>query len=111
MSITDGQFREKSKGITVMPELRAWERIEARLHARRTRRKLLNARIFTLTLLVLCVLAIAIGLFYYAKWRAAQHQSMIKTSVKKEEIKEIKVENIYDVERIRMYHADQKSQN
>jgi hypothetical protein len=99
------QFREQSEMIRVAPHRRAWDRVESKLSAHQSRRKLLGSRVFSFAAVLLFLIAISAGILVYTQsWY--QVDSM-QYSLSLEELKSVSTtaESIYDVERIHVYYT------
>jgi hypothetical protein len=64
-----GQFREQAEHITITPQTGSWDRIETKLLAHRSRRKLFSARLLNIAAAVTLLVVISISVYLYTENR------------------------------------------
>ena len=99
------QFRDQSGSVKVNPHPGTWDRIEARLHAHRSERKLTKIRWFSLAAVMLCLVCAAATMILYAQWQKEYHSAQYSQSIEEFSTVTSSGESIYDVDRIRGYYA------
>jgi hypothetical protein len=99
------QFSEQSEKIRIPPHNRAWDRIESKLSAHRSRRKLVSTRVLSFAAVLLCLVAISAGILLYAQ--SQREFDAVQYSHSIEELKSVSTsgESIYDIDRIRVYYT------
>jgi hypothetical protein len=100
------QFKKQSAMIRVAPHERTWERVEAKLHAHRSRRKLFNARLIGIAAAIICLVAVSSGVLFYTKWQEASRMVQYSQSMEELNSRFVDSESIYDIQKIRRSYAD-----
>ena len=99
------QFREQSEHLTITPHASTWDRIDTKLRAHRTSRKLFFARSLNIAAAVFILLAAGVGIMLYS-----QQKSLVSNKSYTAHIAELRSpatsESIYDLSSIRRSWAD-----
>jgi len=99
------QFRDQSGSVRVDPHPGTWDRIESRVNAYRSTRRLTRTRLFSIAAVMLCVISVATALTFYVQRQAAYDATQYTQGIEELSTGSLQGESIYDVGRIKGYYA------
>lgn len=106
MKNIESQFQLQSTTIKVTPHERTWDRIEAKLEAHRSRRKLLSARLMSIAAAVSLLVVVSLSVFYYMQNQHTLQSKVYTMSIEQIRLVDTTGDDLYDVSNIRRSYAD-----
>ena len=106
MKDMESQFLEHSKTIRITPHARTWERVEVKLQAHRSRRKLISARLLNIAAAVTLLVVVSISVFLYTQNQHLRNAKAYSMSIEELSTSGFDSESIYDIVRIRRVYAE-----
>jgi len=106
MTDIENQFHEHAKHLVVTPTSAAWDRVEAKLHMQRSRRKMATARMLSIAAALLLVVTLSFIVIFYSQdgdQMSSKEYSMMIGELRTDGTYE---ESIFDVDKIRKSYAD-----
>lgn len=99
------QFRDQSERMHVDPPANAWRRVRERIQTQRDRRRGLRLRLVAMAAVLLCLIAVSIGLVVFTTDRYGNSTAQYDKSIEELNTSEDSAQSIYDVDRVRMYRT------
>lgn len=106
MKDLDSQLQTQSQMIRAIPHDKTWERIEAKLDAHRSRRRLFNARLLNIAAAITLLIVVGLSGFLFMQNQQSLNAKMYALSIEELNAAASDTESIFAVENIRRSYAD-----
>lgn len=102
----ESQLQTQSKMIRAIPHDKTWERIEAKLEAHRSRRKLFNAQLLNIAASITVLIVVGLSGYLYMQNQQSLDAKTYALSIEELNVDVVDSESIFEVENIRKSYAD-----